>query len=89
MEPAANMDIDELRAKYGRRLAFYGGIDKHIIRRSKDEIVAELEYKTPPMVRTGGCVLALAHHIPNGTPVDNYKFYIQKAWDIMNRESAA
>ena len=29
----------------------------------------------------------LDHRIPNGTPLENYRFYIQKAWEIMNRES--
>ena len=88
MEPAANMDIVKTREKYGTRLAFYGGIDKHVIRRSQDEIEAELEYKIPPMVATGGCVLGLDHRIPNGTPLENYKFYIRKAWEILERETA-
>ena len=88
MEPGAGMDIVQVRAQYGDRLAFYGGIDKHVIRRSKEEIVAELEYKIPPMVKTGGCVLALDHRIPNGTPLENYRFYIAKAWEIMERESS-
>ena len=88
MEPAANMDIVKIRETYGTRLAFYGGIDKHVIRRSKQEIVDELEYKIPPMIETGGCVLALDHRIPNGTPLENYRFYVRKAWEIMNRESA-
>jgi len=87
MEPAANMDIVKVREKYGSRLAFYGGIDKHVIRRSKKEIVEELEYKIPPMIKTGGCVLALDHRIPNGTPLENYRFYLKTAWEIMNRES--
>ena len=86
MEPAANMDIVEIRETYGTKLAFYGGIDKHVLRRSKEEIVAELEYKIPPMIHTGGCVLALDHRIPNGTPLGNYRFYIEKAWEIMERE---
>lgn len=85
MEPAANMDIVKIREAYGTRLAFYGGIDKHVIRRSKQEIVDELEYKIPPMIKTGGCVLALDHRIPNGTPLENYKFYLKTAWEIMNR----
>ncbi|MDY7011886.1 MAG: uroporphyrinogen decarboxylase family protein [Planctomycetota bacterium] len=88
MEPAAGMDIVKSRETYGEKLAFMGGIDKHIIRRSAEEIVAELEYKIPPMVRTGGCVLGLDHRIPNGTPLENYRFYVQKAWEIMDRETA-
>ena len=87
IEPAANMDIVELRQRYGSRLAFCGGIDKHVLRRSQDEIVAELEYKIPPMVASGGCVLALDHRIPNGTPLANYRFYHQTAWEILNREA--
>ncbi len=88
MEPAANMDIVKVRETYGTRLAFSGGIDKHVIRRSQQEIVDELEYKIPPMVATGGCVLALDHRIPNGTPLENYRFYIRKAWEIIEREAA-
>jgi len=82
------MDIVKVRQSYGAQLAFLGGIDKHILRRSKAEIVAELEYKIPPMVRSGGCVLGLDHRIPNGTPLDHYRFYIEKAWEIMDREAA-
>ena len=88
MEPAANMDIVKIREKYGTRLALEGGLDKHGVRRSQEEIVAELEYKIPPMVRTGGCVLGLDHRIPNGTPLENYRFYVNKAWKIMDREAA-
>ena len=87
MEPAANMDIVKIRAHYGTRLAFYGGLDKHVIRKSREEIVAELEYKIPPMVASGGCVLALDHRIPNGTPLENYRFYVKKAWEILDRET--
>ncbi len=87
MEPAAGMDMVRTRAQYGPQLAFIGGIDKHVIRGSRDEIVTELEYKIPPMVRTGGCVLGLDHRIPNGTPIANYRFYVEKAWEIMERES--
>ena len=87
LEPAAGMDIVQIRSRYGPKLALMGGIDKHVLRRSRDEIVAELEYKIPPMVRTGGCVLALDHRVPNGTPLASYRFYMQKAWEIMGAES--
>jgi uroporphyrinogen-III decarboxylase len=86
VEPAAGMDAVRIRAEYGGRLALMGGIDKHVLRRSREEIEAELEYKIPPMVRTGGCIIALDHRIPNGTPLANYRFYIGKAWQIMERE---
>ena len=87
IEPAAGMDVVKLRAQYGTRLAMYGGIDKHVLRRSKAEIVAELEYKLPPMIASGGCVLALDHRIPNGTPLENYCFYVDTVWAIIEREA--
>lgn len=87
MEPAAGMDMVKVRQAYGARLAFLGGIDKHVLRRSKAEITAELEYKIPPMLHSGGCVLGLDHRIPNGTPLEHYRFYIAKAWEIMEREA--
>jgi hypothetical protein len=88
-EPAAGMDMVAVRGRFGARLALMGGIDKHVVRRSREEIVAELEYKIPPMVRSGGCVLGLDHRIPNGTPLANYRFYLETAWEIMEAEYGA
>ncbi len=69
-EPAAGMDIVELRKKYGSKMAFKGGIDKHILRKDKDAIRRELEYKLQPIMRQG-TAFGLDHRIPNGTPIDN------------------
>ena len=88
MEPAAGMDVVAIRAKYGNRLAFRGGLDKHILRAGQDEIAAHLERVITPIVATGGAVLGLDHRIPNGTPLANYRFYIAKAWEILDREAA-
>jgi hypothetical protein len=85
MEPAANMDIVKIRQEYGNRLAFYGGIDKHVLRRSKPEILQELEYKLPPLLKSGGYVIALDHRIPNGTPLDHYRFYVQAVWEMIEQ----
>ncbi|TVR75390.1 MAG: hypothetical protein EA427_00265 [Spirochaetaceae bacterium] len=57
------------------------------VSQSREAITAELEYKIPPLVASGGCVLALDHRIPNGTPLENYRFYIEKAWEIMDRHA--
>jgi uroporphyrinogen-III decarboxylase len=83
MEPAAGMDIVKVREKFGARLAFYGGIDKHVLRGTKADIRRELEYKIPPMLQTGGCVLALDHRVTNGTPLENYRYYIDTVWEIL------
>lgn len=75
-EPAANMDIVELRKKYGHKIAFHGGIDKHILRRTKEEIKAEVDYKLQNCMMDGGVAFGLDHRIPNGTPLKNYIYYV-------------
>lgn len=86
MEPAAGMDIVEVRKTYGKKLAMLGGIDKHVLRQDKEAIRAELEYKLQPMMRTGGMVFGLDHRIPNGTPLENYRYYVKTAREILGLE---
>ncbi|MBI3987653.1 MAG: hypothetical protein HY343_12070, partial [Lentisphaerae bacterium] len=83
MEPAAGMDIVQVRKKYGKRLALLGGIDKHVLRGTKDAIRKELEYKLQPLMREGGTVFGLDHRIPNGTPLDNYRYYVDTGREIL------
>jgi uroporphyrinogen-III decarboxylase len=86
MEPAAGMDVVEVRKKYGKRLSMQGGIDKHVLRRSKEEIRKELEYKMQPSMRAGGMVFGVDHRIPNGTPIDNYRHYVRTGREILGLE---
>lgn len=82
-EPAAGMDIVQLRKKYGNRLAFKGGIDKHVLRQDKDAVLKELEYKLQPLMQQGGMVFGLDHRIPNGTPLETYRYYVKTAREIL------
>jgi uroporphyrinogen-III decarboxylase len=84
MEPAAGMDVVEVRRAYGRRLAMMGGIDKHVLRRSREEILRELEHKLQPLMQTGGMVFGLDHRIPNGTPIANYRYYVKTAREMLH-----
>ncbi|MBL4576560.1 MAG: hypothetical protein JKY51_10790, partial [Opitutaceae bacterium] len=36
MEPASNMDIVKVRETYGNQLAFYGGLNKYLLKESKE-----------------------------------------------------
>jgi uroporphyrinogen-III decarboxylase len=87
MEPAAGMDVVKVREKYGTRLAMYGGIDKFILCKSKVDIDRELEYKLPPMIRSGGYVIALDHRIPNGALLENYRYYVKRVWEIIDEHT--
>ena len=85
-EPAAGMDIVKLRQKFGKSIAYKGGIDKHILRQSKDDIRRELEYKMSQQMQEGGVTFALDHRIPNGTPIENYRYYVKTAREILGLE---
>ncbi|MBQ9747895.1 MAG: hypothetical protein IJV98_03840 [Clostridia bacterium] len=78
-EPYGGMDIVALRKKYGHAIAFRGGLDKHVLRRTKEEIKAELDYKMQDIMMEGGIVFGLDHRIPNGTPLENYIYYVNYA----------
>jgi len=84
MEPAAGMDIVQLHDQYGKRLMMSGGIDKFVLARGHDAIDAELEYKLQPKMRErGGMVFSLDHRIPNGTPLEAYRYYVKRGREIL------
>jgi hypothetical protein len=82
MEPAAGMDMVATRQAFPT-LRMMGGIDKHVLRQSKEAIRAELEYKLQPCMQTGGVVFGLDHRIPNGTPLAHYRFYVRTARELL------
>jgi hypothetical protein len=83
MEPAAGMDIVSLRQKYGDRLKIRGGIDKHVLRAGKEAIRDELTYKLQPAMQQGGVAFGLDHRIPNGTPLDGYRYYVDLGRELL------
>jgi len=80
MEPAAGMDIVASRRTYGRAWTFNGGIDKFAVMRGPDGIDRELDHKLdPPLVHEGGVAFGLDHRIPNGTRLEDYRYYVRAA----------
>ncbi len=82
-EPAAGMDIVELRKKYGKKLYLKGGIDKFALLKGKKAIRDELEYKMSSLMRGGGVIFALDHRIPNGVEIENYRYYVNTGREIL------
>lgn len=90
IEPAAGMDLVELRKTYGKRLILVGGLNKFALTKTTAEVEAELEAKVPFMIQSGGgCMLSLDHRIPAEVTLENYRFYIKKIWEIIEREESA
>jgi uroporphyrinogen-III decarboxylase len=81
-EPAAGMDMVKLRKQYGNRLAFKGGINKFALQKGPKAIREELEYKLQESMRTG-TVFGIDHRIPNGVSIENYRYYIKTAKEML------
>ncbi len=83
LEPAAGMDLVAAREAYGPGVGYKGGIDKHALRRDRAAIDAELRYKLQPALQEGGICFGLDHRIPNGVTIDNYRYYVRRARELL------
>lgn len=86
MEPGSSMDIVDVRKKYGNKLVLKGGINKYVIKEGKEAIRKELEYKMQPLMQKGGVIFGLDHRIPNGTPLEYYRYYSKLGREILGIE---
>ena len=77
------MDPVKLREQYGKRFYIKGGIDKFALRAGKEAIRAELEYKLHSPLRGGGTIFALDHRIPNGVHIEDYRYYVSLAREML------
>lgn len=82
-EPQAGMDIRKLRETYGTRLAFKGGLNKFVLRGTKEDIRRELEYKIQGGLLGGGTVFGLDHRVPDGTSIENYRYYVTLGRELL------
>ncbi len=39
-----------------------------------------------PLMREGGVVFGLDHRIPNGTPLDLYRYYVRRGRELLGLE---
>ncbi len=86
MEPGSGMDIVKLHENLGEKLSLKGGINKYVIKEGKEAIRKELEYKMQPSMQNGGIVFGLDHRIPNGTPIENYRYYVELGRELLGIE---
>jgi uroporphyrinogen decarboxylase len=70
---ARDMDPGQIKAEYGDRLAFCGGIDQRQVmpQGSTDDVRAEARRRIRELGAGGGYVLAPTHDLQSDTPVEN------------------
>jgi uroporphyrinogen decarboxylase len=74
MEVAAHNDIREYRRRFGRAMAYQGGIDKRAIAAGGQAIRAELA-RIEPVVRDGGYIPGCDHGVPADVSWPNFVDY--------------
>jgi len=70
---AKGMEPEKLKAEFGDRLSFHGGIDiiKTLPRGTVDDVRAEIAERIRVLGKDGGYILASSHHIQSDTPLEN------------------
>ena len=63
-------------------LKFFGGFNKLAIIEGKDAIEAELK-RLEPVIRQGGCIICTDHQAAPHTPLENYRYYVQRLHEVM------
>lgn len=76
-----NADPMAFRRKYGKDLRVIGGIDKLVLERDRKAIDAEIERRMPLMAE-GGMVPLPDHLMTPDTPLDNYRYYLDRIREL-------
>jgi uroporphyrinogen decarboxylase-like protein len=85
MEVAAGMDVEETRTQYGKRVGFFGGIDKRALAGTREQIRAEVVPKLEVGFSEGGFIPACDHAIPPDVSFDNYRYYRELVREVSAR----
>lgn len=83
VEVHAGSDPCDLRARYGKRIRLWGGVNKQIVAAGPEAIDAELE-RLRPIVEQGGFIPGFDHRVPADVPLDHYKYYLDRKRDVLH-----
>ncbi len=74
LEVAAGNDINAMRARFGKRVSFRGGVDKRAMAAGGDVLKAELE-RIRPVIEDGGYIPSCDHGVPPDVSWQNFQEY--------------
>ena len=73
IQPSVGMDFRLLKAKYGKKLCFFGGVNcETLISGSVEDVEREARYAITHAAPGGGLVLTSGNGLENGTRYENY-----------------
>jgi len=78
IEVAAGNDIVDFRRRFGRQMAYTGGIDKRAMAKGGEIIEQELERVVPPLLEDGGFIPGCDHGVPPDISWHNFIHYSRR-----------
>ena len=83
LEAKAGMDLIQLTADFGDRVAFIGGIDARVLATNDlAKVRAELEAKLPDAMAGNGYILQVDHSVPSQVEYGTYDYFVKTGLDI-------
>jgi hypothetical protein len=77
MEVAAGNDLVAFRRRFGRNMAYRGGIDKRAMAKGGTVIEREID-RIRPVIRDGGFIPGCDHGVPSDVPWPAYVHYVKR-----------
>ncbi|MBU0716035.1 MAG: hypothetical protein KJ964_11815, partial [Verrucomicrobia bacterium] len=74
MEVAAGNNILEYRKRFGKQMAFRGGVDKRLIAKGGAAIEGEIK-RLMPLIRDGGYIPSCDHGVPADVSWSDFVYY--------------
>jgi uroporphyrinogen decarboxylase len=74
IEVAAGNDIVEFRKRFGKNMAYRGGVDKREMARGGQRLEAEIE-RIMPVIKDGGFIPSCDHGVPSDVSWPNFVYY--------------
>jgi uroporphyrinogen decarboxylase len=67
------MDLPAIKAEFGDRLTFHGGVDimRTLPKGKPEQVQAEVRARVDALGAGGGYILCSSHHIQPDTPIEN------------------
>ena len=79
---AKGMDLAQIKAAYGDRLCFHGGVDinQTLPQGMPEQVAAEVRERVQVLGKDGGYILCSSHHLQPDTPVENVLAMYRPEW---------
>ncbi|MCC6446790.1 MAG: hypothetical protein IT210_25485 [Armatimonadetes bacterium] len=81
IEVKAGMDPTALKAEYGDRLGFHGGLNA-VLFEKPESMWAEMKRVVPIMKKNGGYVLSSDHSVPENVSLEEFRTFVEMGKDL-------